>query len=174
MPMPGDLYRKIINEIDYHGVEGLWIYHLGEPLLHPEFKKNVEHINTKRNLGIIWMSSNLALLNEDLAKFILSSKIDYVNLSVHAVTEPTYRTVIDKDVFTEVQKNLETLYRLKGTENLPRKPFLHVQMIEQETTRHEVDAFIAKHYQQADIVSINMLEYVNLDNNAFGFRVVHE
>jgi radical SAM protein with 4Fe4S-binding SPASM domain len=43
-------------------------------------------------------------------------------------------------------------------------------MIEQETTRHEVDAFIKKHYQRADIVSVNMLEYVNLENNSFGLR----
>jgi len=168
MPMPGDLYRNVIDEIDSHGVEGLWIYHLGEPLLHPEFKENIQHINTKKNLGIIWMSTNVALLTKDLAHFILGSNLDYINLSVHAVTEATYRTVIDKDVFPIVQANLETLYRLKESENLPRKPFLHVQMIEQETTKHEVDAFIAKHYKRADIVSINMLEYANLDNNKFG------
>lgn len=170
MHMAGNLYRKIIDEIDYYGIEGLWIYHLGEPLLHPEFKKNIGHINTKKNLGVTWMSSNLALMNEDLARFILGSSIQYVNLSVHAVTEQTYRTVIDKDVFSDVQKNLEKLYQLKGSENLPRKPFLHVQMIEQETTRHEVDVFIEKHYKRADIVSINMLEYVNIDNNTFGFN----
>lgn len=170
MPMPGKLYRKVIDEIDTHGVEGLWIYHLGEPLLHPEFKENVQHIDTKKNLGITWMSTNIALLTEDLARFILSSALHYINLSAHAVTEKTYRTVIDKDVFADVERNLATLYRLKGSEELPRKPFLHVQMIEQETTKHEVDAFIATHHKKADIVSINMLEYVNLKNNEFGFE----
>jgi radical SAM protein with 4Fe4S-binding SPASM domain len=42
-------------------------------------------------------------------------------------------------------------------------------MIEQETTKHEIDAFIQQHYQNADIVSINTLEYVSLPNNAYGY-----
>ena len=53
---------------------------------------------------------------------------------------------------------------------MPRKPFLHCQMIEQETTKDEVDAFLKKHYKRAEIVSVNMLEYVNLQNNTFGLK----
>jgi radical SAM protein with 4Fe4S-binding SPASM domain len=75
-----------------------------------------------------------------------------------------------KGDFEIVQKNLNKFYELKCAGGLPTKPFLHCQMIEQETTKHEVDAFIKAHYDKADIVSINMLEYVNLPNNKFGFQ----
>jgi len=168
MDMAGELYRRVIDEIDRYGVEGLWLYHLGESLLHPEFRENIRHISTKKNLGVIWMSTNGQYFTEENIRTVLGSNIDYINFSVHAVTEETYKTVASQGDFKTVLANLEKFYELKGTNDLPRKPFLHCQMIEQETTKHEVDAFLKRHYQRADIVSINMLEYVNLPNNAFG------
>ena len=168
MDMPGELYRKVIDEIDEYGIEGIWLYHLGESLLHPEFRENLKHIGTKKNLGIIWMSTNGRYFDEENLRAVLDSNIDYINYSAHAITEKTYDTVAPPGNFKFVQENLERFYKIKGTENLPRKPFLHCQMIEQETTKHEVDAFINQHYKRADIVSINMLEYVNMPNNSYG------
>jgi len=168
MDMDKNLYKKVIDEIDSHGIEGIWLYHLGESLLHPDFKEIVEHVSSKKNLGAIWMSTNGEYFTEENIKTVLNSNIDWINYSAHSVTEETYFEVIGKTTFKVVDKNLETFYNIKGTDNLPRKPYLHCQMIEQDTTKHEVDAFIKKHYNRADIVSINMLEYVNLPNNAFG------
>jgi len=170
MDMPGELYRKVIDEIDSYGIEGLWLYHLGESLLHPEFRENIRHISTKKNLGDIWLSTNGQYFDEENIKVVLESNISYINFSAHAVTKETYSTVAPKGTFEVVQGNLEKFYELKGTNDLPRKPFLHCQMIEQETTKHEVNAFINKHYSRADIVSINMLEYVNLPNNSYGLK----
>ena len=170
MDMPGELYRKVIDELDEKGIEGLWLYHLGESILHPEFKKNVEHIATKKNLGMIWMSTNGQRFDEDIIKTVLASNIDYINYSAHAITDETYEKVAPMGDFLTVQANLNRLYELKGLDNLPRRPFIHCQMIEQEITKHEVDGFIQKHYKKADVVSVNMLEYVDLKNNKFGYN----
>lgn len=166
--MLGKRYRSVIDEIDKHGIEGLWLYHLGESLLHPEFEDNIRHLTTKKNLGVIWMSTNGRLFTEKYIRLVLDSKIDFINFSAHAVTEKTYDTVAPPGNFSFVQENLRTLYRLKGIGRKPKRPFLHVQMIEQETTKHEIDAFIEEHHDKAEIISVNMLEYVNLPNNAFG------
>ncbi|MFN8544096.1 MAG: SPASM domain-containing protein [Candidatus Binatia bacterium] len=165
--MPGPLYRRVLDELDTHGIEGLWLYHLGESLLHPEFIENVRHVSTKRNLGIVWMSTNGRYFAGDRMRAVLESTIDWVNFSAHAVTAETYGTVAPRQHFETVQRNLDAFIAAKGGP-LPKRPFLHCQMIEQETTRHEVDAFLARHHQRAEIVSVNMLEYVNLPNNAFG------
>jgi radical SAM protein with 4Fe4S-binding SPASM domain len=170
MDMDGRLYRRVIDEIDTHGIEGFWMYHLGESLIHPEFEANLRHISTKKNLGVIWMSTNGEFLDEKKARTVLDSNIDYINFSAHAVTKGTYETVAPQGKFEIVQANLARLYEMKGRGKKLRKPFIHCQMIEQETTRHECDAFILKHYKKAEIVSINMLEYVNLPNNKFGFK----
>lgn len=170
MDMPGELYRKVVDEIDRYGIEGMWLYHLGESLLHPEFRENLRHVSSKKNMGILWMSTNGQYFTEENIRCVLDSKLDYINFSMHAITKETYRTVTKQGDFSTVHGNLETFYKLKGTDRLPRKPFLHCQMIEQETTRHEVDAFIIEHYPRADIVSINMLEYANLPNNTYGLQ----
>jgi radical SAM protein with 4Fe4S-binding SPASM domain len=169
MDMPGSEYRRVIDEIDHYGVEGIWLYHLGESLLHPEFRDNLRHISTKKNLGVIWLSTNGRYFTEENIRLVLDSNIDYVNFSAHAVTEDTYNTVAPPGNFSFVQTNLEQFYKMKGLKDLPRKPYLHCQMIEQETTKHEVDPFLRKHFYRSEIVSINMLEYVNLPNNQYGF-----
>lgn len=169
MDMPGELFRKTVDELDRHGIEGLWIYHLGEAILHPEFKKNIEYISTKKNLGAIWMSTNGQKFTEDIATAVLKSEIDYINFSAHAITEETYKKVAPEGVFETVQGNLERLYAMKvKAGRMMKKPFIHTQMIEQAATKHEIDGFILKHYKNADITSVNMLEYSNLPNNQFG------
>lgn len=170
MDMPKEIYKKIIDEINFYGVEGLWLYHLGESLLHPDFNEIINYISTKNNLGIIWISTNGEFFTEDKIRNVLNSNIDYINFSAHAVTEETYNTVAKVGKFKIVTQNLETFIKMKGIRNLPKRPFLHCQMIEQETTKHEVDAFIKKYYKYVDIVSINMLEYVNMPNNSFGLK----
>lgn len=170
MDMKGEEYRRVIDEIDAYGIEGLWLYHLGESLLHPEFKENLQHIQTKRNLGVIWMSTNGRYFSDENIRLVLGSNVNYINFSMHAVTESTYNTVAPPGNFNFVQANLKKFYALKGVEALPSKPFLHCQMIEQETTKHEVDDFIRIHYRCSEIVSVNMLEYANLPNNKFGLQ----
>lgn len=170
MDMEGSEYRRILDEINEYGVEGIWLYHLGESLLHPEFIENVEHIKTKNNLGNIWLSTNGQFFTEEKRKAILNSNITWINYSAHSVTEETYLKVIPEGDFKSVQENLEAFYDMKKDMILPSKPFLHCQMIEQECTVGEIDEFILKHYKRAEIVSVNMLEYVNMPNNAYGIK----
>jgi len=169
MDMPGALFRRTVDELDVHGIEGLWIYHLGEAILHPEFKENIAHLGSKKNIGAIWMSTNGQKFTEDIATAVLASRIDYINFSAHAITEETYRKVAPQGDYATVQGNLERLYAMKDSAGRRgKRPFVHTQMIEQEATKHEIDGFILKHYKNADITSVNMLEYSNLPNNGYG------
>ncbi|MBK8870721.1 MAG: SPASM domain-containing protein [Elusimicrobia bacterium] len=168
--MEGDLYRRGLDEIDVHGVEGLWLYHLGESILHPEFREILQYVSSKKHLGTVWMSTNGRYFDEQMARFVMESSVDYVNFSAHGVTQSAYESVIPGGAFEIVQRNLEAFYRLKGSPRIKRKPFIHTQMIEQESTQGEVDSFIAQHIDRADLVSINMLEYVNLPKNQFGIQ----
>lgn len=168
MNIDKNLYKRVLDEIDDYGIEGLWTYHLGESLLHPDFKEIINYVSSKKNLGITWMSTNGEFFTEDISRFVVNSGIHYINFSAHAVTKETYGTIAPEEKFDLVQSNLEKLYNIKMQSAGTNKPFVHCQMIEQETTKHEVNFFIKKHHKLADIVSINMLEYVNLPNNQFG------
>lgn len=166
MDMDKSVYMRVLDELDQHGIEGIWLYHLGESILHPDFKEIIERVKQKKNLGMIWMSTNGELFTDEYAKTVLNSNIDFINYSMHAVSAEVYHKVTSKD-FEVVHNNLYHLYELKKMLGL-KKPFIHCQMIDQAETHHEIDAFIKEHYDKADIVSINMLEYANLPNNAYG------
>ena len=166
MDMPSELYCRVVDEIDSFGVEGLWLYHFGESLLHPEFKHILGHVSSKNNLGILWLSTNGQCFGEDSMHCVLDSALTYLNYSMNAVTEKTFSTVSKQGDFSVVEKNLERFIELKRPGSVPTPPFLRCQMIEQETTQHEIDPFIAKYYKRVDIVSVNMLEHGTVKNNA--------
>lgn len=168
--MSGELYRRVLDEINEHGLDHLALYNIGESLLHPEFKENVRHLEGKENCGSIWISTNGHLFDEDIARFLLDSPVDYINYSLHAVTEETYKTVSPLGNFELVKKNLERFCELKGSHNLPRKPFMRCQMIDQEVTSHEISAFIKENYARCEIVSVNLLEYGYLEHNEYAFN----
>lgn len=168
MHMNGEIYRSIIDEIENYGVEGLWIYHFGESLLHPEFLNNIDHIKQKQNLGAIWLSTNGVYLDEHISKKLIDSSVDWLNFSLNAMTESTYNKVIPNGKYSKVTTNLERFIKLKNSENEILKPFLRLQIVEQEETIGEIQEFIEQYYNKVDLLSINILEHVNLPNNSFG------
>lgn len=168
MHMDKESYLKMLAEINQYGVEGLWLYHLGESLMHPDFREIVGSLSSFDNLGYIWLSTNGHLMNQSNIDFILSSKIDYINFSLHAVTEEIYKTVVPHGDFKKVSANYYNLIKTKKRRGIT--PYIHLQMIEQEITKNEIEEFIRQHYKEVEIVSVNMLEYVNMPNNQFGYQ----
>jgi radical SAM protein with 4Fe4S-binding SPASM domain len=167
MDMEAGEYCRQIDELNTYGIDGLWLYHLGESILHPQFPEILDHVCAKSNLGEVWLSTNGQAFDDGLADMVMQSDIDYLNFSMNAVTEATYRTVSNGD-FHRVQNNLEYLYMVHERGN---KPILRAQMIEQTSTQHEVDLFIEAHIDRADIVSVNQLEYAGLKGNKDGMEL---
>ncbi|CAA6604944.1 putative Radical SAM domain protein [Rhodospirillaceae bacterium LM-1] len=167
MHMEADTYCRVLREINDHGVEGLWAYHLGESMMHPDFRKIIRSMDTLDDLGYVWMSTNGHLFNQSNADFVLESRLDYINFSLHAISEAAFKYVSPQGDFKTVLANYEYLKSKKAGRRLHR-PFVHLQMIEQEGNKHETSPFIAAHYDEVEIVSVNMLEYANLPKNTFG------
>lgn len=165
--MPTETYIRVLEELSAEGVEAVSFYFLGESLLHPEFRRLVRHAQGLDGLGYTWVSTNGHLLNRSNMEFIMSSGMHFLNFSLHAVSEEVYRTIVPKGDFNRVLKNFKRLAEFNST-RLLEPPYVHLQMIEQETTRGEVNAFIETHYREVEVVSVSMLEYVGLPDNQFG------
>ncbi len=167
--MDSAAYCRLLDEANAHGVEGVWTYHLGESLLHPDFRKIIRYAEGLDNIGSLWMSTNGHLMTDDSLDFIFDSRIDYINFSLHAVSADVYATVCQGGDFDLVMNNYGSLVRRKAG-HLRERPFVHLQMIEQETTKGQTAAFIEMYRKEVEMVSVNMLEYSQMPNNEFGLR----
>ena len=60
-----ETYKRVLDEFNSYGVDGVWLYRLGESLLHPGFREIVNYIKGLKNVGYIWMGTN-GRLNESI------------------------------------------------------------------------------------------------------------
>ncbi|HBH45831.1 MAG TPA: hypothetical protein DDX47_00475 [Candidatus Jacksonbacteria bacterium] len=164
--MDKNLCFKVIDQLDQRGAEGIWLFHLGESILHPDWQEIVNYAGAKQNIEMLWFSTNGLAFNEKCIDFVLNSPITFLNYSLHGTNKETYSYVSKKEYYQTVRNNIELF--LKKKKRLGRGPVVHIQMIDQEGTHSNINEFFETFYQSGEIVSINTLEYANLPNNQYG------
>lgn len=168
--MDKDKYKNVVDELDRHGLEGFWLYHFGESLIHPNFREIMAHVGLKRNLGYIWLSTNGICLDEKVTDFLLKSSLSFLNFSLQSISVENYRKIAPSSPAEKILANLQTLI-LRKQNLLGTKPFFRLQIIEQEDTVDEIDTYLRQFHDKCDIISVNMLEHTNLDFNKAGSRL---
>ena len=166
--MDKNLCFKVLDELDENGVEGVWLFHLGEPIMHPGWKEIVEYAGNKKGIHMLWFSTNGYAFDYDCADYVLKSNITFMNFSLHGTNAETYGYVSPKENYRIVRKNFD--YLLSRKKELGKGPIFHIQMIDQEGTHDNINEFLETFYDSGEIVSINTLEYVNLPNNLYGLK----
>ncbi len=156
------VFKKCVDELDKAGIDGLWLYNIGESILHPAFSELLNYVSSKNNLGPIWHSSNGQELNEYFSNLIINSKATFMNMSVNAVTPETYRKLSPDADWNKMTSNFGKFINLKRKLN-KRTPFARLQIIDQEYASHEIDNFLKKYADFADILSVNALEAFSRD-----------
>ncbi|MGK5094794.1 radical SAM/SPASM domain-containing protein [Deltaproteobacteria bacterium TL4] len=160
--MDTSLAKKIIQQLAEVGISGLWLYNIGESLLHPDFFEILKFCRKFDNLGTIWLSTNGAILNSQLIDKLFKIPVDILNYSVNAMSEEQYKKINPSLSFQRVQANLKQLLQRKKELGVS-KPLLRLQMIEMPFVLHEIEEFKKVFGPQADMISINKLEVFNQD-----------
>ncbi len=160
--MEPSLFKKCVDELDNKVIDGLWIYNIGESLLHPNFPELLDYVSSKQHLGPIWSSSNGKELSEHFSRMIIESEMTFMNMSVNAMTSDTYNKISPDSDWNNMVSNFDTFIKIKRCSK-KRRPFTRVQVIDQECARHEVDLFISRYAGWADIVATNTLEAFSRD-----------
>lgn len=169
MDMPKDLYQRVLDEIDDFGLEDFYMYQFGESMMHQDFDELLDHINSKNNLGNIWLSTNGELLDAKKGDLLLNSNVHFLNFSLNSVSKAAYEVICPKGNYEKVRKNLKSFVAAKR-EKKRKKPYIRLQMIEQEFNKGEVDEFINGYYDSADILSVSVLEFVDLKENKYAYE----
>ncbi|MBF0594899.1 MAG: SPASM domain-containing protein [Candidatus Omnitrophica bacterium] len=155
--METPLALKVIKELGENGLSGLWLYHIGESLLHPDFFKILGVCRQYLKLGTLWLSTNGEIMNDENRRKIIQEPVDILNYSVNAMTEESYKKITPKLHFDVVQGNLRALIALKKKLGR-RKPLVRAQMMDIPFVKGEVEMLIEEFGQGIDILSVNKLE----------------
>ncbi|MCW9034178.1 MAG: radical SAM protein [Rhodospirillales bacterium] len=155
--MDTELAMRTIDSLASVGISGLWLYNIGESLLHPKFYEILEYCRQYDNLGPLWLSTNGEILDDARIELLLDYPVDILNYSVNAMSEETFKKVSPALNFDHVQKNIHTLIRRKREKGV-NYPLIRTQMIEMPSVSGEIEMFLEEFGDKADILSINQLE----------------
>ncbi len=165
--------KDVIDELAEVGISGLWLYNIGESLLHPDFFEILDHCRKYNTLGPIWLSTNGQILDDDKIEKLLDQPVDILNYSVNAMSSRQFLKIAPALSFETVQNNLKTLIKRKK-ERGNIKPIIRAQMIEIPSVQNEIEIFLDEYGGEADLLSINKLETFSQNvpaNKSAGDRV---
>ncbi len=120
-----DDFKKIIDEAgDYLVFVQFWFS--GEPLLNKDLFKMIKYTKTKDIFTIV--TSNLQLLTPESAKELVSSGLDYLNISFNGGSKESYEKYMPGGKFARVIRNIGLV--VKERENQKKRlPFIDMQCI---------------------------------------------
>ncbi len=151
--LPIDLVRSLMAEAGEMGIDSLDIGGGGEVLTYPDLAHALELV---ANAGFkdVFLPTNGLLLKGDILGRVVES-VTRINVSIDAASPETYRITRGGD-YDSLLRNIDAFLDMRERRNL-RKPILRVSFIVMRENRHEVDAFLEKWLNIADIVDFQDL-----------------
>ncbi len=89
------------------------LYGFGEPLVNPDIVKMIRYIKQAEVCDYLRMTSNGALLTEELCNQLVESGLDYLKLSIEGIREEQYRSFCGVSIdFGKFVSTIAYLYRI--------------------------------------------------------------
>jgi len=133
--LPLDQFSRLLDEIgDQLMLLSLWNY--GEPLLNPELPAMIRKARAKKIFVIV--TTNGTLLKGRMAGEIMASGLNYLKISLDAVSEKGYRRFRPRGSFPDLCHNIESFCRLKKDQKTDH-PFVDLTFLVMKDNEHEMD-----------------------------------
>ncbi|MGM0365719.1 MAG: radical SAM/SPASM domain-containing protein [Actinomycetota bacterium] len=124
--MDFSLYRNIIDQLGTK-VNDIYLFHRGEPFLHPELADMIAY--AKKSPATVRIHTNGTLLDKDNTDKIIKSGLDFISFSFDGYDSETYERHRVNSSFEATLDSI--LYFLKRKKELgSRLPFTALQVIE--------------------------------------------
>ncbi len=131
-----DLYEKIFNQIA-STTYLLTIHGWGEPLMHKNLSEIIRLANKNKICTVV--TTNGSLLNNNVSKELISSKLDCLIFSIDGITDESYQLYRRGGKYESVINNMKELITLKK-EMGSSTPFVEWQFLVFKHNEHEIEA----------------------------------
>lgn len=132
--MEEDIFKKIANECSKYHWTLLRLVGFGEPMLHPRF---IEMVNYAKGIGCnVGIITNGSLLDEKIARFLLESEIDAVDISVDAFSKETYEKIRRGLNFEKLVDNVKMFVTMR--DKMQKDTFIFCSIVEQKEVMLEL------------------------------------
>jgi MoaA/NifB/PqqE/SkfB family radical SAM enzyme/SAM-dependent methyltransferase len=147
--MSVDLAKKILDEASTWPVKPIiGPTFSGEPLIYPHRREIFAYA---KKLGFnLSMYTNGMTLDEEECRFLLEIDTDAITISMDAISEGTYNLLQAPGKLSQVQENVLTLLRLRGTR---KKPNIGVHFVMEERNKEEFQKLLDYWGPKVDFVS---------------------
>jgi len=136
--MSMELLKKIVADLKEfpNPIKSLNFYKDGEPLLHPDFPEMYHYLKKSGVAEQIRVKSNGSLLNQQLNRRLINAGLEWIGISVEAVSGEKYRDICSYQLdYERFLDNLRDLYERRGTCQI------HIKIINAGLSETERDKF---------------------------------
>jgi radical SAM protein with 4Fe4S-binding SPASM domain len=122
-------------------LSGILLQGLGEPLLYKNIYDVISLLKSEMNENSeVGLTTNATLLNENAARKLLDSGLDFLYFSVDAASKATYETIRIGADFDQVMRNIRQCIKYRETSGLDKPRFMMNFVIMQQN-HQEITAF---------------------------------
>lgn len=125
------LYQKIIGQLGTK-VNDIYLFHRGEPLLHPKLAEMIDY--AKKTPATVRIHTNGTLMDKSITDKIIASGLDFISFSFDGYDQKTYEKNRVNSSFGATLEAV-TYFLARKKELGSRLPFTALQVIEYEQGR---------------------------------------
>lgn len=117
--MTQDTFEALRSRVEASSLKRIIFSGFGEPLLHPLLPQYISRLKAVFP-GVIQVNTNAALLSRDLARDLVASGLDNLNVSYNGPGREEYETVMRGMRFETLKENIAGFLQARGKRAKPR------------------------------------------------------
>lgn len=154
--MSFETFKNIVASIPNDSFYSLDISSIGETLEFKDLPKFIEYAKKNKPLLNVIISTNGVLLDKEMAKQLIASGLDNIQISLMSGNERYHEIITGTKAYSKVKNNIVELWKLKQLLKA-NKPFVQVFMLEAIETKQYEQQFLDEFSQYSDKAFIRPL-----------------
>jgi MoaA/NifB/PqqE/SkfB family radical SAM enzyme len=154
LPMPFDLFKRIVDQAAKLGVREIRPNGYGELLVLKALPAYLEYMRLKNHHFIIAINTNGYRMTEERAMLFVDHQIELVNITIDGATRETAEAIRVRLKFDRIEENIRRLLEARSRRRA-KFPRVMVGMVVMDRNRHEMELFRKRWLGVADIVTLS-------------------